>query len=139
MGITHLRRRPWERRHSSLVLLLCNCSHMRPLCWPRIAGIILGIFREIPTVHNLPFMPPVPARAWLLVGPAHIHLYIKHVSYLLLHLVSVHSYFSAFKLELVRDRQPPLPVPSMVAGESCACTPMCKHASYLLLHFGSVR
>ncbi|KAJ7898345.1 hypothetical protein B0H13DRAFT_1884303 [Mycena leptocephala] len=144
---------------------------MRPPYWPRIAGIILGIFREIPTVHNLPFTAPVPARAWLLVGPAHIYLYINAFTLELVRdrqpplpvlgtftgesctctavhknqdwqaplpvpgmvagkscactpMFSVHSYFSAFTLELVRDRQPPLPVPSMVAGESCACTPM---------------
>ncbi|KAJ7925043.1 hypothetical protein B0H13DRAFT_1863407 [Mycena leptocephala] len=67
-------------------------------------GIILGIFREIPTVHNLPFTPPVPGRAWLLVGPAPIHVH------------------KAFTLELVRNRQPPLPVLGIVAGKSCACS-----------------
>ncbi|KAJ7931665.1 hypothetical protein B0H13DRAFT_1857649 [Mycena leptocephala] len=109
---------------------------MQPPCWPRIAGIILGTFREIPTVHNLPFTPPVPARAWLLFGigslrclfwahlpvnPAPVQLCISfNAATLELLCIS----FNAATLELVQDWQAPLPVPGMVAGESCACTPM---------------
>ncbi|KAJ7895034.1 hypothetical protein B0H13DRAFT_1885759 [Mycena leptocephala] len=47
--------------------------------------------------------------AHLLVNPAPVQLCIS---------------FNAATLELVQDWQAPLPVPGMVAGESCACTPM---------------
>ncbi|KAJ7895033.1 hypothetical protein B0H13DRAFT_1885758 [Mycena leptocephala] len=106
-------------------------------------GIILGIFREIPTVHNLPFTPPVPARAWLLpllpvlgtlpVNPAPVQLCISFNAATLelvrdrqppLPVLGTFTGFNAATLELVQDWQAPLPVPGMVAGESCACTPM---------------
>ncbi|KAJ7895076.1 hypothetical protein B0H13DRAFT_1885692 [Mycena leptocephala] len=102
---------------------------MQPPCWPRIAGIILGIFREIPIVHNLPFTPPVPAWAWLLLhwnwfGIGSLHCLFW--AWLLVNPAPVQLCisFNAATLELVQDWQAPLPVPGMVAGKSCACTPM---------------
>ncbi|KAJ7895077.1 3-beta hydroxysteroid dehydrogenase/isomerase family-domain-containing protein [Mycena leptocephala] len=95
--------------------------------WKR--GIILGIFREIPIVHNLPFTPPVPAWAWLLLhwnwfGIGSLHCLFW--AWLLVNPAPVQLCisFNAATLELVQDWQAPLPVPGMVAGKSCACTPM---------------
>jgi hypothetical protein len=63
----------------------------------------------------------------------------KLVSYLLLHLGSVHSYYNAVTLESVQDRQPLLPVSGTVAGRSYTIHLSIKcDVSYLLLQMGSI-